>query len=35
LQVLDVVARNSQEGYSESCDLWSLGVILVGTHILN
>ena len=28
-EVLDTALRTSQEGYNESCDLWSLGVILV------
>jgi len=27
-EVLDTALRTSQEGYNESCDLWSLGVIL-------
>merc|ERR1719499_723878 len=27
-EVLDTAMRKSQEGYNESCDLWSLGVIL-------
>merc|ERR1719450_353774 len=27
-EVLDTALRSSQEGYNESCDLWSLGVIL-------
>ena len=28
-EVLEIAVRSSQEGYNESCDLWSLGVILV------
>ena len=28
-EILELAARSSHEGYSESCDLWSLGVILV------
>ena len=28
-EVLEVAVRNSGEGYNESCDLWSLGVVLV------
>jgi len=27
-EVIDTALRSSQEGYNESCDLWSLGVIL-------
>lgn len=30
-EVLEVVVRNNNEGYNESCDLWSLGVIMVST----
>ena len=32
-EILELAARSSQEGYSESCDLWSLGVILVSTGL--
>ena len=27
-EILELASRTTQEGYSESCDLWSLGVIL-------
>ena len=30
-EILEVAARTSQEGYRESCDLWSIGVILVSS----
>ena len=31
-EVLEVAVRNSGEGYNESCDLWSLGVVLVSSE---
>ena len=31
-EVLEVAVRNSGEGYNESCDLWSLGVVLVSSN---
>ena len=31
-EVLDTARSSAQEGYSESCDLWSLGVILVSQY---
>ena len=34
-EVLDTAMRTSQEGYNESCDLWSLGVILVSLFSFN
>ena len=34
-EVLEVAVRNSGEGYNESCDLWSLGVVLVSGNIFN
>ena len=30
-EILELAVKSSQEGYSESCDLWSLGVILVSS----
>ena len=32
-EVLDVAMRNRNDGYNESCDIWSLGVILVSKII--
>jgi len=31
-EVLEVAMRTSNEGYNESCDMWSLGVILVSFY---
>ena len=33
-EVLEIAVRSSQEGYNESCDLWSLGVILVSENCI-
>ena len=35
IKVVEVAVRNSGEGYNESCDLWSLGVVLVSGNICN
>ena len=32
-EVLDTALKTKQEGYNESCDLWSLGVILVSIFL--